>query len=100
MPTIEQIRAVVTDYFRDNPVKKVWLFGSYARGEATEDSDVDLLLDIDDSKGVVGYFQLAGFLGDLQDRLNKKVDFAQERMLYPRVKVSVDKEKIELLNIG
>lgn len=47
MLTVEQIRTVVADYFRDKPVKKVWLFGSYARGEAREDSDVDLLVEID-----------------------------------------------------
>lgn len=47
MLTVEQIQAVVADYFRDKPVKKVWLFGSYARGEADDKSDVDLLVEID-----------------------------------------------------
>ncbi len=47
MLTVEQIRQTVTAYFKDKPVKRVWLFGSYARGEADDKSDVDLLVDID-----------------------------------------------------
>ena len=48
----EEIKKTVTNYFRDKPVKKVYLFGSYARGEADENSDVDLLVDLDYEKGV------------------------------------------------
>jgi uncharacterized protein with HEPN domain len=36
MLSVEQIKSVVSDYFRDKLMKKVWLFGSYARGEARE----------------------------------------------------------------
>ncbi len=43
MLTIQQIKDTVTDYFKDKPVEKVYLFGSYASGEAKEESDVDLL---------------------------------------------------------
>lgn len=52
MLTTEQIRQTVAAYFKDKPVKKVYLFGSYARGEADEESDVDLLVDLDTSKPV------------------------------------------------
>jgi predicted nucleotidyltransferase len=41
-----QINQIQT-FFTDKPVKKVYLFGSYARGEADENSDVDLLIDWD-----------------------------------------------------
>lgn len=46
MLTTEQIQKTVTDYFKDKPVKKVYLFGSYARGEADEESDVDLTFEL------------------------------------------------------
>jgi predicted nucleotidyltransferase len=52
MLTTEEIKQTVTEYFKDKPVKKVYLFGSYARGEADQDSDVDLLIDLDHGKGV------------------------------------------------
>lgn len=42
--TIEEIREKVKPIAEKYGIEKVWLFGSYARGEATEDSDVDLLI--------------------------------------------------------
>lgn len=52
MLTTEQIKQTVTNYFKDKPVKRVYLFGSYARGEADEKSDVDLLIDLDTEKKI------------------------------------------------
>jgi len=43
MLTVQQIKDTVTDYFKDKPVKSVYLFGSYARGDAEENSDIDIL---------------------------------------------------------
>ncbi|OGX84430.1 nucleotidyltransferase family protein [Hymenobacter glacialis] len=42
--SLDYIRQVVAEYFADKPVKRVQVFGSYARGEATAESDLDLLL--------------------------------------------------------
>jgi predicted nucleotidyltransferase len=47
MLTTEQIQKTVAAYFKDKPVERVYLFGSYARGEADEQSDIDLLVDLD-----------------------------------------------------
>lgn len=73
MLTTEQIKQTVADYFRDKPVRKVYLFGSYARGEADEESDVDLLLDIEEDASVT-YFTLGGYLADMRDLFKRKVD--------------------------
>ena len=40
---------VIADYFKTQPVLKAWLFGSFARGEEREDSDVDILVKFDRS---------------------------------------------------
>ena len=45
---IETIR----EYFKTQPVLKAWLFGSFARGEETEESDVDILVELDYSQPV------------------------------------------------
>ena len=42
----------IQEYFKTQPVLKAWLFGSYARGEETPESDVDILVVYDDSKPV------------------------------------------------
>lgn len=72
MLTIEQIRQTVTDYFKDKPVKRVYLFGSYARGEADENSDVDLLVEWDESKRVGLKFY--GWCEELKYKFSQKID--------------------------
>jgi len=72
MLTTEQIKQTVSEYFRDKPVKKVYLFGSYARGEADDNSDVDLLVDLDYEKGVG--WQFFGWNDELREIFLRKVD--------------------------
>ena len=69
--TIEEIRDIVREVALQYGVERVVLFGSYARGEARPDSDIDLLID----KGRIrGLFQLSGFHLDLEEKLNIRVD--------------------------
>jgi uncharacterized protein len=59
-------------FFADKPVTRVWLFGSYARGDADEKSDVDVLVDVEkDAKVGLAYF---GWHLDLAGMLQKPVD--------------------------
>ena len=81
MLTTEQIKQTVTDYFKDKPVKKVYLFGSYARGEADESSDVDLLVDLDYSKSIG--WQFYGWHEELKNIFKRKVDVVSTGVLRP-----------------
>ncbi len=72
MLTTDQIKQTVTDYFKDKPVKKVYLFGSFARGEADEESDVDLLVDFDYGKGVD--WQFYSWFEELEKIFARKTD--------------------------
>ena len=45
---------VIAEYFKTQPVLKAWLFGSFARGEQTEDSDIDVLVDMPATLRAVG----------------------------------------------
>ena len=68
---LETIRA----YFRTKPpVRKAWLFGSYARGEADAKSDVDLLVDLNMDGFQGSVLEFFGWRDDLADLLEKKVD--------------------------
>ena len=67
--TIDQIKKTVVPILEKNNIKKCYLFGSYARNEAREDSDVDLLLDTDITG--LDFFNL---VEDLRVSLYKKVD--------------------------
>lgn len=94
MLTIQQIKDTVTDYFKDKPVKKVYLFGSYARGEAREDSDVDLLVEYDDSKRRLTFFQVLMFKAGLENLLHKEVALMEEENIHGGIKRYVDKDKM------
>jgi predicted nucleotidyltransferase len=44
--------AIIRNYFKDKPVLKAYLFGSYARGDAGIESDIDILVDLVSEKAV------------------------------------------------
>ncbi|MDQ2718499.1 MAG: nucleotidyltransferase domain-containing protein [Bacteroidota bacterium] len=94
--TKENITKVVQNYFKDKPVNKVYLFGSYARGDANENSDVDLIIDIDDTKKRVSLFGFIQLQLGIEKYLNKKVDLVEEHLFFPKIKIRADKEKIIL----
>lgn len=87
----EQIKQIIKAYFTGKPVKKVWLFGSYARGEANEDSDVDFLVDIEkDSKLGIKYYH---WHTELEVILNKKVDIVTAGWENEFIKPFIDRDK-------
>lgn len=69
--TIDQIRRIAAPIAAAYGVKSMRLFGSYARGEATEHSDVDLLID---RGSLRSGFALGGLYADLRDSLRKELD--------------------------
>ncbi len=84
-------RKVISDYFQNKPVLKAYLFGSYVRGEANEQSDVDILIELDYSQSIGLAFVEMQL--DLQDMLSRKVDLVSERGLSKFVKPFIEKEK-------
>jgi predicted nucleotidyltransferase len=94
--TKENIKQVVQDYFKDKPVKNVYLFGSYARGQANTDSDVDLIIDIDDTKKRISLFDFIKLQLGIENALNKKVDLVEAHLFFPRIKKQAEKEKLIL----
>lgn len=90
--TKEQIQSTIINFFADKPVNKVWLFGSYARGEADEKSDVDVLIDIDENAKVgIEYF---GWYDELAEIFNKKVDIVSHGWESKYIKPYIDKDKV------
>ena len=68
--TIEEIKEKAVPIAQKYGVKKLWLFGSYARGEADAESDVDFLID----RGKIIGIQYLGFVLDLEDEFKCHVD--------------------------
>ena len=82
----------IAEYFKTQPVVKAWLFGSYARGEETKDSDVDLLVEYDD-KARVSLLTHAGMIVELEEILQRPVDIAEKGTLLPFAVNSVNRDK-------
>lgn len=88
--TNEHIKQVVANFFKDKPVNKVWLFGSYARGEADETSDVDVMIDVD-KEARLGLEYFAWF-SDLENEFHKKVDLVKVGFVKPRILPFIEKD--------
>ncbi|MDR0853322.1 MAG: nucleotidyltransferase domain-containing protein [Clostridiales Family XIII bacterium] len=78
--SIDDIKKKITPIAERYNISHMYLFGSYARNEATEKSDIDILIDRKDSK-IKSLFQLAGLQQELQDELEKNIDVLTEQAL-------------------
>jgi hypothetical protein len=83
----------IREYFKTQPVLKAWLFGSFARGEETEDSDVDLLV-VFDKKARVSLIGHATMMLDLEDLLHRKVDLVKDGTLLPFAVETANRDKL------
>lgn len=91
---ISQLLPSIRKYFKEKPVLRAWLFGSCSRGEETLDSDIDILVDFDNSNGVVSLFKMGGMLMDLSDILGRRVDLVDVRGLKNFARPSIENDKI------
>ena len=69
--TIDQMRQTISPIAKKYDAKQIYLFGSFARGDASVDSDIDLRLEMGRT---LGLFALSGFAIDLEFALGRKVD--------------------------
>lgn len=71
MPGIETIKTIIKPIAIEYGLKKIYLFGSFAKGTANEDSDIDLLIE----KGKpMSLLKLSGFRQDVEDQMRRPVD--------------------------
>lgn len=70
------------DLHRRYPIRSMGVFGSYARGEQNDDSDLDLLVEFGDTAGL---FEYAGLQLELSDAQGMTVDVVNRAALKPRI---------------
>lgn len=84
--TIDEIRQRTAPLAKQYGISRMSLFGSYARGEANDESDVDLVIDRGRLRGLIQYFS---FVHDLEENLNCHVDVVttgiQDRAFLARI---------------
>ncbi len=101
--SLDDIRRIVAPIARKYRLPAVYLFGSYARGTATEESDLDFLVDTDGTE-IKSLFALGALYNDLEEAFLKKIDLITVSSLTQRASMpseaqfrdTVWKEKIVL----
>ena len=78
---------------REHGARNVRVFGSAARGEETKDSDLDVLVEMEDGRSLVDHVALKQ---DLEELLGQKVDVVTEASLHPRMRDRVLREAVPL----
>lgn len=92
---IEKIKSKINHILKDNKVIKAGIFGSYSRGEQRKDSDIDIVVEINDKN-----MSLIGFIGLirlLEEALNKKVDLVEYSAIKPLIKDRILNEEIRII---
>ena len=90
----EQVKHVVVDILKKSGVKKASLFGSVVKDNATQKSDVDILIEF---KGKKSLFDLVHLKMNLEDALGKKVDLLTYNSLHPLLKKKILDEQEVIL---
>ena len=80
--SLDTIKSAVKEVFNNYHVESCYLFGSYAKGKATPQSDIDLMI-VSDVEGIK-FYQLSG---DLETKLNKKVDLLTSEIATQNIKL-------------
>ncbi|MCL1936132.1 MAG: nucleotidyltransferase domain-containing protein [Defluviitaleaceae bacterium] len=93
MTTIEEIKEKIIPIAKEYGITKVALFGSFARGKATENSDIDIL--INESEKIRGMFTFGDFIVKLENTLSKKVDvITYSDLKNSRIRKYIEKDEV------
>ena len=92
--TIKQIKERIKPVIQKHSIKNVYLFGSYSRGEANRDSDVDLYCDKGDIRSLLDE---VGLINELEKALGKKVDLVTiGSTMHPYFKEQLEEDMIKI----
>ena len=92
MLSIPRIRECIAPICKKYPIRKAYLFGSYARGNATEKSDVDLRIEGD----ITSFFMLGGIYSELSDALGTELDLLSRLPESEAFKENLKKDEVLL----
>ena len=78
----KEIEEKVISFLKECGSKKISIFGSYVRGEATPESDLDIIVEFEES---ISLLDIVGFEMDLSERLGIKVELLTEKSISPYI---------------
>lgn len=91
---LDEIKRSVVPLLRSHGVRKAAIFGSFARGEAGRDSDLDLLVEVGEEHSLL---DIVGIRLDLEERLARRVDLVEYDAIKPALREQVLSEQVPIL---
>lgn len=91
--TMQELQNIITPIAKKHGVKRVSVFGSYSRGEATANSDIDLSIDSGEIRTLLHYF---AFVYDLEDALGCHVDVVSSNSSDHKFLASIKKDEVRI----
>ncbi|MDR1524909.1 MAG: nucleotidyltransferase family protein [Tannerella sp.] len=91
--TLEEIKRRALPVIEQYGIAKVFLFGSYARGDAKDESDIDVCIE---EGRPMSLFDLSGFYLDLQEHLEKNVDVVTMDGIKGDFRENIEKEWVRI----
>jgi len=97
MDRFAELRSKVTPVLRPY-AKRISVFGSFARGDGTAESDIDLLVELKSSEArpVLGLFEFIRLEKELEQKLGREVDLVTEEGLNPRRRPNIERDRVVL----
>lgn len=91
MKLSNDIREKIIEILKQYGIKRISVFGSYARGDATTESDIDLIVEFPESTSLLDH---VGMEIELSELLNKKIDILSQNGISPYIKEKILEEAI------
>ena len=88
------MREKILPVLRRNGIKRAGMFGSYVRGEATPESDVDILIELDRQASLLDFI---GIKLELEDVLGRSVDLVEYAAIKPRLRDRILRDEVPIL---
>lgn len=94
LPEVEEIKRKILPILRIHQVKKAGLFGSAVRGELQEDSDIDILVELE---GDISLLDFVGIKLEIEEALGRKVDLVEYSAIKPLLRDNILKEQVAII---
>lgn len=92
---ITEIKNKILPVLKKHDIKKAGIFGSVVRGEARDDSDVDILVEIE--RNDISLLDFVGIKLELEEALGRKVDLVEYSAIKPIIKNQILSEEVAVL---
>ena len=91
--TVDRLKQIIIPILQNHGIIRAGLFGSYVKDEQTEESDIDILVELSKKISLLEFVRIKL---DLEDKLNKKVDLVEYQAIKPRLKDRILSEEVRI----